>query len=213
MFILHVQPPSNFKFKFQNSMCLGYIMGKEIIILFLAWLYMLFLIVCWFSGHYRDVIMRAMASQINSLTIVYSTVNSGADQRKHQSPASLALVRGIHQWPANSPYKWLVTRKMFPFDDVIMVDIPKTHRTQTSAIVSWRSSNVTVVLFLKPLLRWDNQGIQYACIKWCLDDFVHCTIRASLVIVFQVHSCKPRLNLWDTHTQYPVLMVCLTLNM
>ena len=61
-----------------------------------------------------------MASQISSLTIVYSTVYSGADQRKHQSSASLAFVQGIHLWPANSPHKWPVTRKMFPFDDFIM---------------------------------------------------------------------------------------------
>ena len=43
-----------------------------------------------------------------------------ADQRKHQSSASLASVRGIHRRPVNSPHKWPVTRKMFPFDDVIM---------------------------------------------------------------------------------------------
>ena len=55
--------------------------------------------------HYNDVIMSAMASQIASLTIVYSSVYSGADQRK----------------PVNSPHKWPVTRKIFPFDDVIMV--------------------------------------------------------------------------------------------
>ena len=61
-----------------------------------------------------------MASQITSLTIVYSTVYSGADERKHQSSASLAFVRGIHRWPVNSPHKGPVTRKMFPFDDVIM---------------------------------------------------------------------------------------------
>ena len=71
--------------------------------------------------HYSDVIMGAMASQITSLTIVHSTVCSCADQRKHQSSASLAFVRGIHRWPVNSPRKWPVTRKMFPFDDVIMV--------------------------------------------------------------------------------------------
>ena len=60
--------------------------------------------------------MGAIASQITSLTIVYSD----ADQRKHQSSASLAFVRGIHRGPVNSPHKWPVTRKMFPFDDVIM---------------------------------------------------------------------------------------------
>ena len=70
--------------------------------------------------HYSDVTMGAIASKITSLTIVYSTVYSDADQRKHQSSASLAFVRGIHRWPVNSPRKWPVTWKMFPFDDVIM---------------------------------------------------------------------------------------------
>ena len=65
--------------------------------------------------------MGAMASQITSLTIVNSTVYSGVDQRKHQSSASLAFVRGIHRWPVNSPHKWPVTQKMFPFDDVIIL--------------------------------------------------------------------------------------------
>ena len=51
---------------------------------------------------------------------VYSAVYSRADQRKHQSSASLAFVRGIHRGPVNSPHKWPVTRKIFPFDDVIM---------------------------------------------------------------------------------------------
>ena len=63
--------------------------------------------------HYSDVIMGAMASQINSLTIVCSTVYSGADQRKHQSSESLAFVRGIYRWPVNSPHKWPGTRKCF----------------------------------------------------------------------------------------------------
>ena len=64
--------------------------------------------------------MDAVASQITSLEIVYSTVYSDVHQRKHQSSASLAFVRGIHRGPVNSPHKWPVTRKMFPFDDVIM---------------------------------------------------------------------------------------------
>ena len=64
--------------------------------------------------------MGAMVSQVTSLSIVYSTIHSGADQRKHQSSASLAFVRGIHRWPVNSPHKWPITRKMFPFDEVIM---------------------------------------------------------------------------------------------
>ena len=72
-------------------------------------------------GHNSDV-MSAMASQITGVSIVYSTVCSDADQRKHQISASLAFVRGIHRWPVNSPHKEPVTRKMFPFDDVIMRD-------------------------------------------------------------------------------------------
>ena len=46
------------------------------------------------SDHYNGVIMGAIASQITSLTIIYSTVYSEADQRKYQSSASLAFVRG-----------------------------------------------------------------------------------------------------------------------
>ena len=71
------------------------------------------------TGHNSDVIIGAIASQITSLTIVYSTVYSGADQRKHKSSASLAFLRGIHRWPVNSPHKGPVTRKTFPFDEVI----------------------------------------------------------------------------------------------
>ena len=68
-----------------------------------------------------DVIMSVMASQITSISIVYWTVCSGADQRKHQSSASLAYVRGIHQSLVDSPHKGPVMWKMFPFDDIIML--------------------------------------------------------------------------------------------
>ena len=70
--------------------------------------------------HYNDAIVDVMTAQITSLTIIYSTVYSGTDQRKHQSSASLVFERGFHRWPVNSPQKWPVTRKMFPFDDVNM---------------------------------------------------------------------------------------------
>ena len=96
-------------------LCLFVVMATAIIAgkTYLLMLFMLF--------HYSDVIMGTMTSQITSLTIVYSTVYSGADQRKYQRSVSLAFVRGIHWWPVNSPHKWPVTWKMFPFDDVIMV--------------------------------------------------------------------------------------------
>ena len=71
--------------------------------------------------HYSDAIMSAMASQISRVTSVYSTICSGAYQRKHKKSASLACVRGIH-WSCTDefPHKGPVTRKMFPFDDVIV---------------------------------------------------------------------------------------------
>ena len=72
--------------------------------------------------------MTMLPSQITSLTVVYSIVCSGVDQSKHQSSASLAFVQEIHRGPVNFPHKWPVTRKMFPFDDVIMKYL----------ILSWR---------------------------------------------------------------------------
>ena len=87
--------------------------------------------------HINDAIMGAIASQITNLTIVYSTVYWGADQRKHQSPASLVFVRGINRWPVNSPHKWPVTRKMFPFDDVTMtynLDMRHTDHVHLSSV-------------------------------------------------------------------------------
>ena len=82
--------------------------------------------ICWWptsSLALQWLQMGAIVSQITSLTIVFSTVISDADQRKHQSSASLAFVRGIHRGPVNSPHKWPITRKIFPFDDVIMAPI------------------------------------------------------------------------------------------
>ena len=63
--------------------------------------------------HYNDVIMGMIASQITSLTIVNSTVYWGADQRKHQSSASLAFVQGIHRWLVNSPHNGQLREKCF----------------------------------------------------------------------------------------------------
>ena len=62
--------------------------------------------------------MTTMASKTTIVSIVCSTVCSGADQTKHQSSASLAYVRGIHRSPLDSPHKGPVTQKMFLFDDV-----------------------------------------------------------------------------------------------
>ena len=73
------------------------------------------------DGHYSDVIMSAMASQITDVSIVCSNIGPGADQRIHQSSASLSFVRGIHRWPGNFRTKRSVTRKMCLFQDVNIV--------------------------------------------------------------------------------------------
>ena len=89
----------------------------------------------WLVIHYNDRIMGVIASQIISLTIVYSIVYSDVDQRKHQTSASLAFVRGSHRGPVNSPHKWPVTRRMFPFDDVIMTGAAKNRYVNQSWFV------------------------------------------------------------------------------
>ena len=89
---------------------------------------------CSVPRQYNDVIMGVLASQMTSLTIVYSTVYWDADQRKHQRSASLPFVWGIHRSPVNSPHKWLVTRKMFPFDDIIMEIRPESFPCDTCSL-------------------------------------------------------------------------------
>ena len=91
--------------------------------------------------HYNDIIMGAIASQITSITIVYSAVNSGANQRKHRSSASLAFVRGIHRWPVNSPHKWPVTRKMFPLDGVILWQVSPQRAARCERAI-WQEKSV-----------------------------------------------------------------------
>ena len=72
-----------------------------------------------------------ITSEITGVSIVYSTVCSGAGQRIYQSSASLGIVREFHPWPVNSPHTGPITRKLFPFDVAIldagncMVDSPK----------------------------------------------------------------------------------------
>ena len=54
-----------------------------------------------------------ISSRITGVSIVYSAVHWVTDHRKHQSSRSLAVVRGIHRWPMDSPHKGPVTRKLF----------------------------------------------------------------------------------------------------
>ena len=100
--------------------------------------------VCW-SIHYSDVIMRAITSQNTFLSIVYSVVCSGVDHTKHQSSALLAFMMWIHLWPVNYPHKGPSTRKMLPFDYVI------------------------VAHFIVPLIVTDPRTSQHFW-KWCYAD-------------------------------------------
>ena len=76
------------------------------------------------SAFYSDVIMGTLVSQVTSLTIVYSTVYSGAETSKL---CVTGILQGIHRSPVNSMHKWPVTRKMFPFDGVIMARLQWLH--------------------------------------------------------------------------------------
>ena len=99
--------------------------------------------------------MGAVASRITGVSIVYSTVCSGADQKKHQSFASLAFVKGIHRYPVNSPHKG-PDGEMFPFDDVIMEHPPsdswKNYLVYTSRILFIFCKTDTVCLDVKNIL-------------------------------------------------------------
>ena len=115
--------------------------------------------------HYNDAIMGAMASEITSFAITYSTVYSGADQRKHQSCASLAFVQGIHRWPMNSLHKGPVTRKMFPFDDVIMLCLGGFNNLVS--YYGWRCPCARKIIWCEDLLivaSWPNNWLKI-CVK------------------------------------------------
>ena len=82
--------------------------------------------------------MRAMASQISGVSIVCSTVCSVADQRKHQSSASLAFMRGIHRWPVVSPYKGPITQKIFHLVTPLWFgSVSRQQTPQGQSIATW----------------------------------------------------------------------------
>ena len=110
--------------------------------------------------------MGIIASQITRLTIVYSTVYSGDDQRKHQSSALLAFVRGIHRRPMNSPHKGPVTRKCF-------------HLMTSSCIISLLDSVI---------LRKENYRDGELCYRWwyaiAVDKYIHIWCCSYMIYIF-----------------------------
>ena len=127
-------------------------------------------------SHYNDVIMGGLGSRNTSLTIVYSTVYSGANQRKYQSSTSLAFVRGIHRGPVNSPHKWPVTRKMSPFDDVIMdwrrldIDPPRNFESILQSTSNWGYMQPSDILYNSRILKIYQfsfiLSFSLLCFKW-----------------------------------------------
>ena len=121
--------------------------------------------------HHSDAIMGTMASQITSVSIVYLTVCSCPDQRKHQSSTSLAFVRGIHRWLVNSPHKGPVTWKMFPFDDVNMTNGLWVHNLKLFGF--WWPDQITVLHMTQ----------QLNCHGMCKIVTWHCSLVAVLAVV------------------------------
>ena len=99
----------------------------------------------WF--HYSDVITSTMASQITSLTIVYSIVYSGADQKKIKAPRHWSLCREFTSDLWLSPHRGPVTWQMFPFDDVIMLKKRKEKKLVNRGWMKSFSSSCVVFLF------------------------------------------------------------------
>ena len=85
-----------------------------------------------------------MVSQITGVSIVCTTVSSGAGQRKHQSSASLDIVRGIHRWPVNSPHKGPVNVSIWWRHHGKLIPIP-TSSTCTMAVSGLLGSGTTQV--------------------------------------------------------------------
>ena len=120
-------------------------------------------IVNWFPGNkllsfseYYKLLLKKMTTvaQITYVSSVCSIVYSGADQRKHQSLASLAFVSIIQQWPVDSPQKGPVTPKMLPFDDVIVITKTQWFRCRYELIVEtsiWILTKTQKVRYILPV--------------------------------------------------------------
>ena len=140
-----------------------------------------------FYHHYNDAIMTSMTSQNTSFTFVYS----GADQRKHQCSASLAFVRGIHRWPVNSLHKGPVTRKMFPFDDVIMQRTLFSRSKLTNSSIWPRVMRSTIFLLslINSTIIWATfRPISPLERRDILSHYVNCLNKKTLRCIFMLYN-------------------------
>ena len=137
--------------------------------------------------------MSVMASQITGASIVCSSVCSGADQRKHQSSTLLVFVRGIHRWPVNYPHKWPVTRKIFPLDDVIMVNCFLSYSAHSAA---WSSTGSATMLIMMG--------------QWCPASMAHLWGKSTgdrYISSKRASNAEPRCFLWCTSSCWTDLTV------
>ena len=151
--------------------------------------------------------MGAIDSQITSLTIVYSTVYSDPDQRKYQSSASLAFVLGIHRWPVNSTRKWPVTWKMFPFDDVIILNRSNTeseihHRCACGCpSTCWPSAHTLII----SLYTFSSEVTLTICFKNSRRGLVSCRDIYKFHVSLREHRwlmiCKYTIVYWDEFSE------------
>ena len=129
-----------------------------------------------------------MVSQITGVLIVCSSVCSGADQRKHQSSASLALVRGIHRRPVDSPHKWPVTRKMFPFSwrhhernkSADNTERPTIAHVQDRSYEDMLCLRYTLYMIYMTSILCMFNALKYLCIKWQVNTTLGCLCILSL---------------------------------
>ena len=82
--------------------------------------------------HYNDVIMSVFGASYHQPHGCSLKCAFGRRSTKTQKLRVTGLVREIHRWPVNSRHKGPVTRKMFPFDDVIMGSVE-------SSMLQWHS--------------------------------------------------------------------------
>ena len=155
-------------------------------------------------AYYNDVTMSAIASQITSLAIVYSTVYPGTDEGIYQSSASLDFVRGIHRWPVNSLHKWPVTRKMVPFDDVIMsYAVCRSHTCWRTWLIDfniiqliWKRLSFALFCFSYTIVARKFVWSIYLCFPRCFPDADNRRYHPCLTWLFYLH--------WSYHILAPV---------
>ena len=130
--------------------------------------------------------MGTIASRMTSRTVVYSSVYSGADQRKHQSSASLAFVRGIHgdffainatclqqhiraqiQWPThNDKAFFILMHKINQVMASLMCSLKRLNKTKNITIVCILYDAISNIQISLEIIHWTNmQNILSASAK------------------------------------------------